>query len=404
MKVLQVYNQYRSLFNGEEQVVFQTDELLRSRGVQADLLMRSSREIGESIWRKAQAFFSGIYSRAAYRDMLERLDADRPDVVHVHNLYPLFSPSVLVACKERGVPVVMSLHNQNLTCPKSDHLRQGAICEQCTGPGREVHCVLKNCRGNLVESIGYAVRSAVARRQRWFHDNVTLLIALTRFAKRRLVENGFRPEQIVVLPNKVQVAPQPVDASQGGYIGFAGRLSPEKGVETLLSAAAQTPGLPIQLAGGGPLESDLQAKATNNVRLLGQLQSGQMNDFYRAARILVLPSTCFEMCPLVILEAMSHGIPVIASRIGGLGELVEDGVTGLLFEPGNGEDLAQKMQMLWNDPELCRRMGRAGYATAKHLFGEDAYFERLMAIYQRAQQIVASPKPHLNEPAWELGR
>ncbi len=386
LKILQLYNQYRSLFNGEEIVVFDTVDLLESHGHDVELLMRTSRGIEGSFRNKACAFFSGIYNRAAKREMVKRLAADPVDVVHAHNLYPLFSPSVLAACKQLKTPVLMSLHNQNLTCPTADHLRDGKICELCTTTGREIHCVLNNCRGNLIESVGYSLRIAVARRKRLFHDNVTLFIALTEFAKRRLVANGFRESQIRVLPNTVPDVGSPTDASQGQYIGFAGRLSPEKGIDSLLQAAAQVE-TPIALAGSGPMDDEVAANASSNVILRGRLDGDQMNDFYRNARSLVLPSTCFEMCPLVILEAMSHGLPVIASRIGGLGELVDDGLTGLLFEPGNASDLASKCDLLWRDPQLCRKMGLAGRDKATRVYSTDAYLTRLTGLYREAAEI-----------------
>src|SRR5690606_26895816 len=148
--------------------------------------------------------------------------------VHAHNLYPLFSPSVLAACRRVGTPVVLSLHNQNLTCPRSDHLYRGKICEKCFG-GREYHCVLQNCRENIFESIGYATRAAVARKLRLFERNVTVFIALTQFARRRLIQVGLPADRICVLPNMAPDSGPPVVPADGKYVAFAGRLSQEKG-------------------------------------------------------------------------------------------------------------------------------------------------------------------------------
>jgi glycosyltransferase involved in cell wall biosynthesis len=315
--------------------------------------------------------------------MEARLDAERPDVVHAHNLYPHFSPSVLMAARKRGVPTVMTVHNHINTCPRSDHLRAGKICERCVG-GREYHCVLNNCRGNLLESVAYAGRNAAVRRLRLMADHVTTVIALNGFMGRRLLTAGFRPEQIAVLPNMVELCEQPADAALGGYVAFSGRISTEKGIDTLLHAAKQTAEVPVHLAGGGPLFEQYQATAPSNVMMLGQLQAVQMAGFYRGARFLVLPTACFEGCPLVISEAMSHGLPVIASRIGGLPELVEDGVTGFLFEQGNASELADKIRRLWENPALCRQMGLAGRAKAEREFGQDAYHRQLIEIYQSA--------------------
>lgn len=399
MKVLQLFNQYRSLFNGEERVVEMIDALLKRHGHEAELWLQSSRGLEASLWGKMQATFSAVYSRSARRAMEARLDADRPDVVHAHNLYPHFSPSVLMAARKRGVPTVMTVHNHINTCPRSDHLLAGKICQKCVG-GREYHCVLNNCRGNLLESVAYAGRNAAVRRLRLMADNVTTVIALNDFMGRRLLTAGFRPEQIAVLPNMVELCDEPADAALGGYVAFSGRISTEKGIDTLLAAARQAPDVPVHLAGGGPLFEQYSASATPNVTMLGQLQAAQMAGFYRGARFLVLPTACFEGCPLVISEAMSHGLPVIASRIGGLPELVDDGVTGFLFEQGNAAELADKIQRLWRDPALCRQMGLAGRAKAEREFGEEAYHRRLIDIYQSAierEQSGAGRRPNASE-------
>jgi len=388
VKLLQIYNQYRSLFNGEEAVVELTAELVERHGGTARLLMRSSRDIGMSLVARTQAFWNGIYSREAYQSVERVLEEDRPDVVHVHNLYPLFSPSVLVACKRAGVPVVMSVHNQQLTCPRADHLYRGKICEKCVGGG-EYNCVLRNCRQNIFESIAYAARSAFARKMRLFHENVTLFVAVSEFAKSRLVAAGFDESRIVVLRNMVAASSGPADASQGSYAAFAGRMSPEKGLHTLIKATQDFPECPVKFAGSGPLLDQLTRTAPANATLKGQLISSQMMQFYRGARFVVVPSITYEMCPLVILEAFSHGIPVIASRLGAQRELVSDGVNGLLFDPGDPEDLGRKMRQLWNHPELCRELGQAGYERVLRDHSEDSYYERLIGVYRRAMSMTS---------------
>ncbi len=383
MKLLQIYNQYRSLCGGEETVVHRTAALVEKHGGRATLIVRSSRGLENSLAGKFRAACSGIYSIDAYREVADAIRRDRPDVVHAHNLYPLFSPSVLVACHRAAVPVVLSLHNHLLTCPNTDHLYHGQICERCTG-GSEYWCMVRNCRRNFLESTAYAVRSMVARKLRLFHNNVTLFVALTEFAKQRLIDAGFDAERICVLPNMVDVDSRPVDPADGQYVAFAGRISREKGIDTLLAAASRLPDVPVRLAGDGPLLDRLTEQAPASTTLLGRLNGQSMTAFYRGARFVVLPSTCFEMCPLVVSEAMSHGLPVVASRIGGIPELVDDGVTGLLFEPGNAADLADKIWTLWNDPELCRRLGRAGREKAVRQYGEDVYYQRLTKFYNRA--------------------
>lgn len=400
MYVLQLFNEYRSRFNGEEQVVRQIEGLLQDRGHRVETWIRSSQDIEQSKWAQAKAFAGMTWSREAAIAMAKRVREDRPDVVHAHNLYPLFSPSVLYACREAGVPVVVSLHNQQLTCPKSDHLRNGKTCEKCFG-GKTWNCLTHNCRGNILESLGYAIRSGLSHAGGWVRDNATLILGMTEFSRQRLVRAGYPPEKIRVLPNSVPMPPTPTDPSTGRYIAFAGRLSEEKGLRVLIEAARLCPQVPIALAGDGPLREELQASAPNNVRFLGRVHREEMSGFYANARALVLPSTCYEMCPLTILEAMAVGVPVIASRTGGLGELVCDGETGQLVERGAAEPLAVAMARLWSDADLACEWGSAGRARAEAEYTELVFVERLLGYYEEAMglaQADATPTMSRSRP------
>jgi glycosyltransferase involved in cell wall biosynthesis len=385
VKVLQVYNEQRSRFGGEPAVVEATMRVLVQNGHESRLVMKSSRVLENSILRRMNAFWGGVYNIRAYREVRRLLKEDRPDIVHVHSVYPMFSPSVLVACRREGVPVVMTVHSHNLTCPTWYHLYKGRICEDCVG-GHEYRCVLKNCRNNIFESFAYALRSSVARRFRLFHDNVSVLIVMTPFAKGRLLQAGFREDQIAVVPNPTSVRDTTAGRSAGEYVAFAGRVSPEKGVDIFLAAAAQMPDVPFKVAGDGPVLSEMMARAPQNVEFLGQLGFDELLTFYRRSRVLVVPSLGFEPFAMVVVDAMALGVPVIASRIGGLPYGVADGVTGLLFEPGNPRDLVQQVRRLWDDPQLCNRMGSAGRQKVMREYTEDAYFHNLMAVYQTAIQ------------------
>jgi glycosyltransferase involved in cell wall biosynthesis len=401
VKVLQVYNDYRSRHGGEINVVQMISTLIERRGHEARLLTASSKGLDDTLIGKIKAFASGIYNRSAYRQMLQSLRDDRPDIVHVHNLYPWFSPSVLVACREEGLPVVMTNHNYLLTCPVVSHLYRGKVCEKCFG-GKEYHCVLQNCRENMAESVAYAARSFTARKLDLFRSHVTIQIMLSDFARRRLIKTGFDEDRVVVLPNMVELGPEPKNDAPGQYAAFSGRMAAGKGVDILLSAAANLPDVPVRLAGDGSILDDLKAAAPANAKFLDRLGPVELAEFYRNSRFLVVPSRWFEGCPLVVSEAMSHGLPVIASRIGGLPEFVDDGVTGLLFEPGNVAELTDKIRLLWNDPELCRRMGEAGRAKACRAYNEDVYYGNLMSIYNQAIELNAkqtsSPKSVALEP------
>ena len=262
----------------------------------------------------------------------------------------------------------------------------GKICERCTG-GMEYWCVLNNCRENIFESTGYALRSSFARKLRLFSDNVTMFITASKFMKKRSVEAGFSMDRVAVVPCAITLAASPTDPSNGEYIVYAGRLSPEKGLETLLAAARLLPQLKFVIVGDGPLKKELENTAPKNVTFSGWLSQEQLSDLYHKARLAIVPSTWLEPFGIVVTDAMSNGLPVIASGIGGPSEIVDEGITGLQFEPGNPTDLTEKIISLWADPELCRRMGQAGREKVIREYSEDMYYKRLMAVYNRAIQI-----------------
>lgn len=387
IKVYQVYNQQRSLFGGEPAVIDMTTRLLEMHGNVSRLIMKSSRGLEKSLIKRIGAFCGGIYNVKSYYEMKRLLKEDSPDVVHVHSLYPMFSPSVLVACRQAGIPVVMTVHSHILTCPNWYHLYKGKICEECLG-GHEYRCIMNNCRESILESLAYALRGSVARAFRLFHDNVTLFIALTKFAKQRLISSGFRDEQIEVVPNTATLSESIINPGNGEYIAYAGRLSLEKGVDTLLSAGSQLGFIPIKIAGDGPMFGEMSERAPANVTLVGMLPQDRLANFYSKAKAVVIPSICYEQFPIVAVEAMGHGLPVIASRLGGLPEVIDNNVTGLLFEPGNPDDCAKKIEFLWENPELCRQMGNAGKEKAFRQYSEDVYYNNLIEVYKKAMKMV----------------
>ncbi|MFH1931757.1 MAG: glycosyltransferase family 4 protein [Pseudomonadota bacterium] len=381
MKIIQLYNNYKSGGGGEKIVVSLTNKILEKHGHQVCDIERDSRTI-VTFMDKISAFVNGIYSWQAKREMVNVIDAEHPDIVHAHNLYPLLSPSVLVACRQRCIPVVMTVHHFGLTCPAWHHFARGRVCERCLG-GREYWCILKNCREDRFESVGYALRSTVARKCRMFSNNVTLFMAVSESLRRQLIKVGFDGDRIILLPNCV---PLPVSSAvplNGEYIAFVGRLSSEKGIYSLITAGNHT-GLPIRIAGNGPIRGQLEKITTKNITFVGHLEQHELVEFYCNSRFLVVPSICYEAFGLVLLEAMSHSKAVIASRIGGIQEIVDDGITGLLFEAGNVEDLVKKMRLLWANPNLCEQMGQEGRRKMISEYTEEAYYNRLLRGYEQA--------------------
>ena len=384
MKIVQLFNEQRSIFGGETTAISNTVEVLRRHGHQVTLAVRSSREIGDNLFRKAHAALSGMYSFSAISEIGRIVEREQPDVIHAHGVYPMWSPSIFRACRSLKVPTVLHVHCHYLTCPNWYHLRGGKVCNLCLG-GNEHWCVLKNCRNSYPESAAYALRSAVARKLGLFTKEVGSFIAVSHFLRQRLVDGGYPADRIRVIPNAVLNVPelQAPDPATRRYIGFCGRLSAEKGAQVLIEAARRT-GLPVRIAGEGPMRAELQQAAPDSVTFLGYLRGDSLTEFYRGCRFVVVPSLSYEGLPLAAAEAMTHGLPAIGSRIGALPEVITENQTGLLFEPGNVNELASLMSRLWQHPELCQQFGNAASAAAKTHYSEDIYHERLLAAYRDA--------------------
>ncbi len=399
MRILQVYNRRRA-WGGEDHCFDNTVRLLRQAGHQVEAWVKTLDELPRGLAGKVTAFATGLYSVGARAEMTRRIDAFRPEVVHVHNIYPQFSASIFAACRDLSVPVVWHRHDHRPICPTGLHLRDGRICERCLG-GREYHCLLSNCRGRLAESFAYALRTMAGRAMGWFKRDVTLLLVPSSFLKERFVQAGFRPDRICVVSQPVDIPPESVLSAPRSCVVYAGRLGPEKGVETLVEAARRLPHVTFRIAGEGPVRSRLETTAPANVTFLGWQERDSLARLYCRARAVVVPSVCFETFGFTAAEAMAHGAAVVASRRGALAELVDDAVTGLLFEPGNVDDLTGKIDRLWQDEALCRRLARAGRRQVARENTEGRFMETLMEAYRKARQHVDAFGRHAckNRPA-----
>ncbi len=403
MKIAIVHNYYGKL-SGEETVIENLAALLVKRGVSVCRFSRSSADVEDKLSGKMAAFFSGIHNPFAATAFGEFLQINRPDVVHIHNLYPLISPSILPVCKAFGVPVVMTVHNFRLVCPNGLLLCRGEICHRCLG-GREYWCVLRNCENSVFKSTGYALRTATARVLRRYYDNVDHFICLSEFQKNILVGEGLPADRVSVLANPVsfdfKIPPSPlykrgefssdvkIDPRQDhsgmtkDYVAYVGRISPEKDIFTLLEAARRLGAVPFKFAGDYHRMPEVLKNKPMNVEFLGQLGAQEIVDFYRNARMVVFATRCYEGFPTVLLEAMSHGLPIVCSRIGGLPEIVEEGVNGLLYEPGNVDELTSRIQNLWGDAALCEKLGYEGLRKMREVYAPDELLARLLKIYNR---------------------
>ncbi len=388
MRILFAHNDY-GIWTGEEASVEKIAKLLSDHGHEVFWFRRSSHKLWlrGSFFGKAAAFLTGIHNPIAARDIALMLDEIKPDLVQVQNLYPFLSPSILRPIKKRGIPIVMRCPNYRLFCPNGLHFSKGRVCERCISFGGELWCILKNCQGNIFKSTGYALRNAWARINRTILKNVDIFIVQTQFQKAKFVENGISPDRIEILPGMAL----PLDISSNGQVGdsvvFIGRTSQEKGIETFLEAAQTAPEIPFSIAGDSPKSGQYMSRTANNVRWLGFLNGEALFDLYRSARFVIAPSSWYEGFPNIIVKAMMMEKPVISTKIGGIPEIVEDVVTGLLCEPANARELSEKIQYLWERPLLCKQMGQAGRQKALREYSPEKCYERLIMIYQKATRL-----------------
>jgi glycosyltransferase involved in cell wall biosynthesis len=386
-KVLVVHNRYRSRFvSGENRMVEQEVELLRRAGDTVVPYVRESDEIadfgsGARAWLPARVVWSPQDRRA-----LTRLVArERPDIAHVHNTFPLISPSAIHALASLGIPTVMTLHNFRLFCANGLLFRDGRPCEECLGssplPG-----VVHGCyRGSRAATAPIAL-STTAHRWLGTWNRVASFVTLSSFAREKVIAGGLPPARVVVKPNFVQ-PPSRVREGPGAQYVFLGRLTPEKGADVLVSAWSADLGR-LLVAGDGPERRGLEQQARahgGTVRFLGSLSPQECGELLRSARALVVPSRAYEGFPVAVVEAYAHGVPVIAPAHGAFPEVVEDGVTGLLFRAGDAADLRARMRTL-ADPQRSLEMGAAARHAYETRYTPERNLRALHAIYGRAMR------------------
>lgn len=379
LRVLVCHNRYQ-LRGGEDSVCESEVALLREHGHEVRMFERSNAELNEG--SRLAAAVETIWSKDSGRAFRAALAEFRPEVVHVHNTFAKISPAIYWEAARAGVPVVQTLHNFRLLCPQAMFLREGKVCEDCLGKLPWRGAVRACYRDSVAQSAVLASMVTVHRAMGTWQDKVTRYIALNDFCRRKFIEGGLPADRIVIKPNFVDFDAPPAGA-RNGFL-FVGRLSTEKGIETLVNAARSVDGAVIRVAGTGP-EAHL-LDGVPGVQALGGLDGDAVRQQMSSSTALILPSIWYENFPRTLVEAMACGLPVIASRIGALAELVHEGVSGLLFEPGNAADLAAKLAWANDHPEEIRAMGIRAREIYEDKFTARRNYAQLMEIYEDAMQ------------------
>ncbi|QBG49275.1 glycosyltransferase family 1 protein [Verrucomicrobia bacterium S94] len=391
MRILMVHNYYQQ--RGGEDVSMESEvALLKEHGHSVELYSMHNDSIGR-IGRFRIAFRT-IWSVTSYREIKRIISEQQIEVMHVQNFFPLISPSVYFAAKKCGVPVVQSVRNYRLFCLNAFFHREGKICELCFNktfawPGIKYACYRDSKLASFVVASMQFTHHHILRS---FSKKVDYFIALSAFVKTKLLEAGIPQERIIVKPNFVNPDPGRGDADKKRFV-FVGRLSPEKGVNTLLeawetlSAQGQLQGYELVIIGDGPDRQALEMKVDlKSIKFMGRLDAEETLNIIGESKCLIFPSEWYETFGRVAIEAYGKGVPVIASRIGAIEELIQDGKTGLLFEAGNVQSLGEKLVFALENPREMEAMGRAARLLFEAKYSAGANYHQLVGIYKKAMR------------------
>jgi glycosyltransferase involved in cell wall biosynthesis len=381
LRVLALHNSYKE--QGGEDVVFAREvELLRARGHRVETYAVHNEETDQ--WSALARVLRPLWNSEHYHAIDQRLNDFRADVVHVHNFYAVLSPSVYYAARKHGAAVVQTLHNYRLGCASAGFYRDNHVCTDCIGKAVPWPSVLHACyRQSRGASLSVATMTTLHGALSTWRSKVDAYIALTHFSRDLMVKAGLPGERVYVKPNfsPERPASAPRAARRRGAL-FVGRLSTEKGVELLL-AAWERLAIPLRIIGDGPLMAKLP-RDNPMIEVLGSCSATEVARAMEESALLIMPAIWYEPFGLVVVEAFANRLPVLAARIGGLPELIDDGVNGLLFEPGDVESMIAKTRWAFDHLEMLPQMGENAYSTYRALYTPDVNYPQLMSIYRYA--------------------
>lgn len=387
MKVLLCHNYYQ-IPTGEFQVFNKLKHALERNNIEVRTYTRHNDEINDmgGLGRLA-AFAQTAYSNRTGRELKRLFNAWRPDVVEVLNVMPLITPSVYLACRQAGIPVVQNIQNYRWFCVSGHFFRDGGICGDCmTKTLGRLHGIRHRCyRGSLGESLAATMMTGIHSRTKTYTRCIDRTIVPTKFAKDQYIRYGIPAEQVTIRPNYVELPPT-ISDQDDGFFFFAGRMDQMKNPEVILRAAAIRASSRFKLAGDGPLLNKLKSfakdKGLENVEFLGRVSNVKCMEHMQRCRAVLFTSKWFEGMPITILEAFARAKPVIACDIGAMGEIIRNGQNGLFFHPGDGRKLAECISALNDNPDQARNMGHEARRDAESLYSEQAYIDSTLSIYK----------------------
>ncbi len=388
MKILYIYNLYQQ--EGGENLWFESEpDLFRARGHDVTVYCRDNDELRQRpAWRNAALLWEASWSPRSYREVRALIQKARPDIAHVYNTLVQVSPSVYYACRDEGVPVVQSIYNYRLLCPAATLVRNGRVCEEC----RE-HSLLRGVcygcyRGSRLQTAAVAGMLAYHRRRGTWARAVDCYLVPSPFMRTKLMETGIPAEKILIKPNWHEPDPGLRTETDGSFL-YAGRLSKEKGILTMLRAWDLIPNPPrLRILGDGPLRHEVKEAAARNanIEFLAKRPHEEVMSHLRRSAAFLLPSEWYEGFPHTILEAFACGVPIIASRIGTLEDVIKHGETGFHFTPGDAGSLAGAVAAVRDRPDEARVIGMQGRREYDTRYRGNLIYESLLSIYRQVSR------------------
>jgi len=404
MKILLVHNFYGSAApSGENSVYLAEKELLKYHGHTVIEFARQSDEIRDrGFIGKLQGALATPWNPFTVKKIRQLLKTEKPDILHVHNTFPLISPSIFHAAKEFPTATVLTLHNYRIFCAAAIPMRNSLSCTECLDKQSIFPALLYGCyRESRLATLPLTAMIALHRKLKTWSRHIDAFIVLTEFQKDKMVKAGLPPQVVYVKPHFYlnPPAPKPWEEREEKIV-FIGRIGKEKGIHILIEAFQQwgDASLKLEIIGEGPQRNELEEavrlrRLEDKIIFTGQLPFAETQKRLGCAKLLVLPSLCFEGFPMVIREAFALGVPVAASRLGSMSCLIKDGENGILFLPGDVEDLYQRVKSVQEDTNTLEEMGKKARSEFERKYTEQINYEMLLGIYQKAI-----------EKRWEKGK
>lgn len=402
MKILMV-NKFHYLKGGSEKYYFDLAKLLLEYGHEvAFFSMKNDKNIktdckeyfvenSDMDSKNPFKAFDIIYSKRNKKIMEKALDEFKPDLVHLNNFQRQLSASIIEPIKKRKIPIVFTAHDLQAICPAIVMLDNSKnICEKCK-KGKYINCTKEKCiKNSKLKSLLGTIEGKYYRNNKIYTDKIDKIITPSEFYKSKLIEDGIPKEKISAIHNFIDIENYDVNVEDEGYALFYGRLIKEKGVFNLLKAFSKIKNRKLFIAGDGPdkekIEKYIKDKNIKNVVMLGFLPTEQIKEYVRKARFIVVPSVWYENCPYSILETLAMGKTIIGSDLGGIPELVKNDKTGLIYHYKDEEALKDKMNELFENKDLAKKLGNVAKDYARNEFSKENYYKKIIKIYEGAME------------------